>query len=398
MLAGCNQTAQETSAPVETKPVSEMSFEELTEAAKGTTVSFYGWGGDENLNAWLDGFYATYLKENYNITLDRVPMNIDEILSQLTGELGAGKTDGPIDMIWINGENFRTAKDNDMLFGPFLAPLPSYQNYIDQNADDITLDFGYPVDGYEAPYGKAQLVFYSDLAKDAVQPKNTQELLGFARSHPGMVTYPALPDFTGSAFVRNVIYDIVGYEQFMTMEADKETVKAAIEPALEYLRELNPYLWSGGKSYPSSSTEMENMYSNGELIMGVTYAAFGPTVNIENGKFPETTMSFQFDSGTLSNTNFIAIAKNSENPAGAMVAINAMMSPEVQANRFATLKTLPVVDYTKLDDAQKAAFDAVEIGAGAIPQDELLSKAAPEMPSNLVPIIEEIWLEEVAGK
>ena len=43
-------------------------------------------------------------------------------------------------------------------------------------------------------------------------------------------------------------------------------------------------------------------------------------------------------------------------------------------------------------------LDKVEIGKGAISQDELLSKRLPEMPSALVPIIEEIWAEEVVGK
>ena len=46
----------------------------------------------------------------------------------------------------------------------------------------------------------------------------------------------------------------------------------------------------------------------------------------------------------------------------------------------------------------KEEFDKVEIGKGAISQDELLSKRLPEMPSALVPIIEEIWAEEVVGK
>ena len=55
-------------------------------------------------------------------------------------------------------------------------------------------------------------------------------------------------------------------------------------------------------------------------------------------------------------------------------------------------------DYNKLNDTQKEAFDKVEIGKGVIPQDELLSKRLPEMPSALVPIIEEIWAEEVVGK
>ena len=50
------------------------------------------------------------------------------------------------------------------------------------------------------------------------------------------------------------------------------------------------------------------------------------------------------------------------------------------------------------DRRLKEAFDSVEIGEGVIPQDELLSKRLPEMPAELVPIIEEIWQEEVVGK
>ncbi|MCF0143070.1 MAG: ABC transporter substrate-binding protein, partial [Parasporobacterium sp.] len=54
-------------------------------------------------------------------------------------------------------------------------------------------------------------------------------------------------------------------------------------------------------------------------------------------------------------------------------------------------------DNSKLSDEQKAAFDKVSMGAGTIPQSELLSKRLPEMPSALVPIIEEIWQEAVVG-
>ena len=47
---------------------------------------------------------------------------------------------------------------------------------------------------------------------------------------------------------------------------------------------------------------------------------------------------------------------------------------------------------------QKKEFDNVDLGKGVIAQDELLSKRLPEMPAQLVPIIEEIWQEEVVGK
>ena len=38
-------------------------------------------------------------------------MDIDAILSQLSGEISTDKKDGDIDMIWINGENFKTCKE-----------------------------------------------------------------------------------------------------------------------------------------------------------------------------------------------------------------------------------------------------------------------------------------------
>lgn len=401
-IAACgNSNEKSTEEQKETEKETEledMSFEELKEAAKGSTVTFYGWGGDEILNQWLDDVFAPAMKEKYDITMERVPMDIDQVLSQLSGEIQAGEEDGSIDMIWINGENFQSAKENNMLYGPFVEKLPNFEQYIDTESEDVTLDFAYPIEGYEAPYGKAQMVLIADTAVTPDLPKNTDELMEFVKNNKGKVTYPALPDFTGSVFVRNVIYDICGYEQFLDMGPDKETVKAAVEPALKYLRELNPYLWNEGKTFPESSATVDNMFADGELVLNVTYDAFGTSIKIADGTYTETTQSFQFEKGTIGNTNFMAIAANSGNKAGAMVAINEMMSPEIQADRYDTMKVLPVVDYNKLSDEQKEAFDKVDLGKGNIPQDELLSKRLPEMPAELVPVIEEIWLEEVVGK
>lgn len=338
-----------------------MSFEELKDAAKGSTVTFYGWGGDELLNKWLDDVFAPIMKEKYDITMERVPMDIDQILSQLSGEIQADEEEGSIDMIWINGENFRSAKENNMLYGPFVDKLPNFREYVDTKSEDVTLDFAFPIEGYEAPYGKAQMVLIADTAVTPDLPKNTDELMEFVKENKGKVTYPALPDFTGSVFVRNIIFDICGVDQFLDMEADKETVKAAIEPALEYLRQLNPYLWNEGKTFPDSSTTLDNMFSDGEVVLNVTYDAFSTSIKIADGTYTDTTQSFQFDKGTIGNTNFMAIAKNSPNKAGAMAAINEMISPEIQADRYETMKVLPVVDYEKLSDEQKEAFDKVDL-------------------------------------
>ena len=390
-LAGCGAEKQEID-------LNNATWDEIVAAAKGTTVTFYGWGGDENRNNWLNTTVAQHVKENYDITLEVVGMNIDDILAKLSGEKQAGSSKGSIDMIWINGENFYSAKDNGLLWGPFTEKLPNMANYIDLNDPETLNDFCMPIEGYEAPYAKAQMVMYTDTAVTPDLPASAAELMEFAKANPGKVTYPALPDFTGSAFVRNIIYELCGWEQFQTMEADYDTVKAAIEPALEYLRQLNPYLWNEGKTFPDSSNTVDAMFSDGELVMAMSYGPFSVATGIDKGIYTETTQTFVFENGTIGNTNYMAIGFNSPNKAGAMVVINAIISGEIQLTQYAQLRELPVVATEKLSAEELAAFDAVDLGKGVLSQAELLAHRLPEMPASLVPIIEQIWLAEVVGK
>ena len=390
-LFGCGSKTEE-------MDLTNASWEEILEAAKGTTVTFYGWGGDENRNNWLNTTVASYVKEHYDITLEVVGMNIDDILAKLSGEKQAGSAKGSIDMIWINGENFYSAKENGLLWGPFTDRLPNMESYIDLTDPETLNDFCMPIEGYEAPYAKAQMVLYADTAVTPELPGSAEELMAFCQANPGKITYPALPDFTGSAFVRNIIYEICGWEQFQAMAADYDTIKAAIEPALEYLRQLNPYLWNEGKTFPDSSTTLDAMFADGELVLNMSYSPFAVASGIADGTYTDTTQTFVFDKGTIGNTNYMAVAFNSPNKAGAMVVINAILSGEVQLTQYAQLRELPVVDSDKLSTEELAAFDAVDLGKGILSQAELLSHRLPEMPANLVPIIEQIWLNEVVGK
>ena len=392
LLTGCGKKA------LEGPDLEAASWEQITEAARDTTVTFYGWGGDENRNNWLNTTVADHVKENYGITLEVVGMDINDILTKLSGEKQAGSEKGSIDMIWINGENFYSAKDNGLLYGPFTHKLPNMEAYVDLEDPETLNDFWMPIEGYEAPYAKAQMVLYADTAVTPELPENAAEFMEFCKKYPGKVTYPALPDFTGSAFVRCLIYETCGWEQFQDMEADYDTVKTAIEPALSYLRELNPYLWNQGKTFPDSSTTVDAMFADGELVLDMSYGPFSVASGIEEGIYTDTTQTFVFDNGTIGNTNYMGIAFNSPNKAGAMVVINAILSGEIQLTQYAQLKELPVVDQDKLSAEEKAAFDAVELGQGILTQAELLSHRLPEMPASLVPVIEEIWLNEVVGK
>lgn len=262
-------------------------WDAIAEAAEGSTVTFYGWGGDENRNNWLNTTVADCLKKNHDITLQVVGMNIDDILAKLSGEKQADTQSGSIDIIWINGENFYSAKENGLLWGPFTDKLPNMAAYIDTKDPETLKDFCMPIEGFEAPYGKAQMVLYNDSAVTPEAPASAEEFLEYCKKYKGKVTYPALPDFTGSAFVRNLIYELCGWEQFQDMAADRDTIKAAIEPALTYLRELNPYLWNEGRTFPESSTAVDAMFADGELVCSMSYSPFAAATGIDKEHIPK---------------------------------------------------------------------------------------------------------------
>ena len=83
-------------------------------------------------------------------------------------------------MIWINGENFYSAKENGLLYGPFTDKLPNMEAYIDQADPETLNDFCMPIEGYEAPYAKAQMVFYADTAVTPDLPASAEELMALS--------------------------------------------------------------------------------------------------------------------------------------------------------------------------------------------------------------------------
>lgn len=371
-------------------------WNEILEKAKGKTVNFYGWGGDDKRNEWIDSYLIPIMKDKYDVTVNRVGMDIDEINNLLLAEKNSDK-DGNVDVVWINGENFANAKKNDFLYGPFTQKLPNFNDYIDAESSDVKFDFGEPVEGMEAPYGKAQFVFLYDSAKIKTPPTNHEEFLELAKENPGKITYAALPDFTGSVFVRNIISDIQGYEDFMDKNLTKEQLEGMLEPSMNYLKELSGYLWNNGESYPPDNPTLENMFADGEVLLAMSYNPNTASMLIAQGKFPDTVKTFVFDKGNIGNTHFLAIGKKSPNKEAAMVMINEILSPEAQISKADpnVLGDLPVVDYDKLTDEQKKSYDAIPSGESTLPQKELAEKRIPEMPAQLVPLIEEIWEEKV---
>jgi len=371
------------------------------EQPKSTTVTLYGWGGDVRVNEWIDKQLTPYVKEKYGVDVTRVPMNIDEILNKLTNEKSSN-AEGSIDVIWINGENFYYAKQHDLLYGPFTDKLENAKKYIDLAGPEASTDFGYPTEGYESPWGKAQFVFVHDKALLQSPPKNAAELKEFVMINPGKFTYPEAPDFVGSAFIRTVIYDLVGYDKLKDMPADYETVKAAIQPAMDYLNQIKPYLWKEGKTYPKDSAQLDGLYQDKEVYIAMDYNANKALSKVMDKSWSKDTQTFVWENGTPFNTHYLAIASNAPNMENALKLIDAALSPEMQISKadLSGWADMPVLDYNKLTAENKQALDAAmspaeEYKSSILSYDELSKYKKPELKADLVTVIEEVWKNEV---
>ncbi len=359
--------------------------------AKGQEVFFNAWGGGDTINAFIQWAGGEVLKRN-GVKVTHVKLvDTGEAVKRVRDEVTAGKKDGTVDLIWINGENFKTMKTEKLLFGPFVAGLPSFAN-VDTKGKPTTLqDFSESVDGLESPWGMAQLTFFADGAKVKTPPLSMMELLAFAKANPGRVTYSAPPDFHGTTFIKQVMVEAIADIGIFAKPIDKAGFDSAVaKPLYDYLDLLKPSLWREGKQYPKTQAEITQMVADGELMIGMTFNPNESANLVASGKLPKSTFGWQNTSGTIGNTHFVAIPVNAKAKEGAQVFANFLLSPEAQAKK-ADIKVWgdpTVLDVAKLRGDDAKAF-AAGMGPGAV---TIPGPAILEPHASFVKLIEESWL------
>lgn len=374
----------------------DRSFAELEEEAHGTTVNFSLYGGDEAINAYVDDYVTPRLKEEYDITLERTPLtDTADAVNKLLNEKSAGKDDGTIDLLWINGENFATGAEADLWFGPWAERLPNAR-YIDWESPSINRDFGYPVEGREAPWGKAQFVMIYDSAEVEDLPKTMDELRDWTEKNPGRFTYPAPPDFTGNAFIEQALYGVTGEVKTYQKPFDEQVFEEKSPEVYEFLNEIEPNLWREGKTYPESSTKLDGLYQNGEVYLSMSYNPQLAQRQIEKGLWPEGTRTYLLEGGTLNNTHYVAVPFNSSNKAGAQVVANFLESPEAQIakqdpNGWGDLTAL---DVDRLPEDAREDLSETQ-GEATLSAAELQENRVPEARSEWLLALEDGWQERV---
>ena len=347
------------------------------EQARGQTVYFNAWGGAPTINAYIQ-WASEQVLQRFGVRLVHVKVSdAADVVKRVRNEKAAAKSEGSVDLVWINGENFLTMKREGLLFGPFAEQLPSFA-YVDTLGKPTTrLDFAEPVDGMEAPWGMAQLTFMADSKRVPQPPRDLVAWLAFAAQHPGRSSYPRPPDFHGTTFLKQMLLDLTPKsEHGVFYQPVREDVFARISaPLWRTLDALHPQLWRKGKQFPSSAAALRQMMADGELLLALTFNPNEAANEIAAQRLAPSTVSFQFTGGTIGNTHFLAIPINARASAGAQVLANFLLSPQAQARKadIAIWGDPTVLDVRRLPAAEQVFFQAK-------PQAGALAQSAPTLP------------------
>lgn len=308
------------------------NWQQIKNDARGQTVWFNAWGGDNAVNQYLD-WVSGEMKTHYAINLKIVRLaDAADAVKRIQTEAASGrKTGGSVDLLWVNGENFRTLKDAGLLQTQWAQMLPNWR-YVDTQ-QPVTEDFAIPTEGAESPWGGAQLTFIANRDITEQPPRSAQALLEFARAHPGTVTYPRPPDFTGTAFLEQLLITLTAKPQALKSAPNPATFAEVTAPLWQYLDALHPALWREGKDFPPTPARMDALLNSGTLRISLTFNPAHAQQKIARGELPKNSYSFGFSQGMLGNVHFVTIPANARASAGAKVVANFLLSPEAQLRK-----------------------------------------------------------------
>ena len=351
------------------------AWEDTLAEARGQTVFWNAWGGDERINAYIAWIGERVLRD-HGVRVRHVKLSdTADAVSRVLAEKAAGRDDdGSVDLIWINGENFATMKQAGLLHGPFAEQLPNFA-LVDVDGKPTTrIDFTLPVEGLEAPWGMAKINFIYDSARVGETPSSIPAFLDWARANPGRFTYPAPPDFLGSTFLKQVMIELAeDPDRLQRPVQEGQEFDDTTAPLWSFLEELAPHLWRKGELYPASGPAQRQLLDDGEVDIAISFYPSDASSFIAKDLLPETARIFVLDGGTIGNTHFVAIPYNARGKAGAEVVANFLMSPEAQARKqnLEIWGDQTVLAMDRLTAEDRARFEALPRGLASLSPEEL---------------------------
>lgn len=374
-------------------PAAAQDWQATLDAARGQTVYWNAWGGDARTNAFIE-WVGQETDRLYGVKVQQVKLtDTAEAVTRVIAEKAAGKdTGGSVDMIWINGPNFLTMKEQGLLHGPFVADLPNAK-YLDLSPGSAaSVDFTVPVEGYESPWRLARFVFVHDSARVPEPPRTMAAFVDWAAANPGRLTHPDVSNFMGATFLKQALIELTPDPAVLQSPATDATFDAATAPFWAWYDALRPNLWRAGETFPENQSVQQQMLNDGEIDITMSFDPASTAAAITEGLLPDTARVFVTEGGMIGNISFVAIPYNANAREGAMVVANFLLDPATQARQqdITVLGSFSVLDPAKLGDADRAAFAALPT-APALPTLEDLGPTLLEPHASWMTRLTEEW-------
>lgn len=397
--AACAEAPQGSQASVggDASAWADAPWESVLEAANGTEVRWRMWRGDPSINAFIETWVAPQLLERYGITLRTVDAQGPEIVNQLVVEKEAGAR-GFADLVWINGETFHQLMEEALLQGPWAHRIP-HAALIDSTSTIVLEDFERPILGWESPWGRVQFAMIYDTLRTPEPPRDLAELGAWIRDNPGRFTHDQ--SFTGVTFLKGVLYALAGGHESFQGGFSEEAYREGSAPLWAWLEAHAPLFWRQGTVYPAGVAELHRLFANQEVDFTFSNNENEVVTKVRQGILPPSSRATVLRDATIANAHYLGIPFNAQNPAGAMVVANFLLSPEAQfeKQRPEIWGDGTVLGLERLDPEWREAFAALEAdpSARAIPRDTLDRYGRPEVaPEYHIRILED-WRRRIRG-
>ncbi|MBU2956089.1 ABC transporter substrate-binding protein [Paracoccus sp. 1_MG-2023] len=372
---------------------------ETLQAARGQTVYWNAWGGDQRTNDFIR-WVGQQTEERFGVSVVHVKLtDTAEAVTRVLSEKSAGRTDGgSVDLIWINGPNFAAMKDQDLLHGPFANDLPNARFLDLSEGAPAALDFTTPVEGMESAWRLSRFVFIHDSERVPEPPADMAGFVDWAAAHPGRMTHPDPSNFMGATFLKQALLELAPDRQALQAPVTDAAYAAQTAALWDWYDALRPNMWRGGDAFPENESVLQQLLADGEVDIAMSFDPAAAAAQVEQGLLPETARVFVPEGGTIGNVSFVAIPFNAANREGAEVVADFLLAPETQVHmqNIEVLGSFSVLDPERLDAEARARFEALPT-APALPDLQDLGPTLPEPDASWMTRLTEDWAERHGG-
>jgi len=370
----------------------------LTKSATGSTITIAVDHSNPLVVTWLKEDFSDYLKLKYEMTVKLIDQPLIKTLDELAIDKAGEVEIGDYDIIIFEGEGFKKAFEKGLLYGPFTDKLLDAKTLLDTDSLEYTTHEGITTQNYAMPYGRKQLSFIYNQDVFYETPVDFDGFIELINTYKGQFTYPdPRKTLEGEAFILSVIGQNLDLEPYSSGNIDKAKFISDIQPGIDQLKAMKANLKDNGTAYPQSTQALDDLFNNGALIMSMSMSYNYATEKLKEYEYPEGASTFVVPSGMATYTEVAGIAFNSTNKSGAMMALNALVSPDMQASKYdpKAWGSLPVYTQDVTPDTALDVLKKVKIKSTTVKYKEFVECAMPEFSPALRTLVIEQWEKQV---